>query len=110
MRKLIVCSLLLSGCASTLPVVDRPNENYGRDFHECRVIANSRTGALEGAIDGALGGALLGSIVGYGSSHRSMYVAAGARGGAVGGATATHVDRQTVIKNCLRGRGHNVLN
>ncbi|HEY0975338.1 MAG TPA: glycine zipper family protein [Solimonas sp.] len=106
---------LLAACASSGPIVDTQNTDmvrYEQDLSQCEAYAaqvNTGQQAGKSALGGAAVGAVLGAIVG-----NSKTVARGAGvGGVVGGvkgASQGEREKDTVVKNCLRGRGYRVLN
>lgn len=108
-------ALTLSACASNRPIVDTQGTDmarYEQDLAQCQAYASQvNTGAEAGksAVGGAAVGAVLGAIVG-----NSTTVARGAGvGGVLGGVKgASHGanEKETVVRNCLRGRGYRVLN
>ncbi len=118
--------LALSGCASQTgwqPTVDPygdPNAyRINQDYAECRQLALSAsggtaqetvTGALIGGAIGAASGAAIGAI----SGNAGAGAAYGAAIGGFGGGTSQGVEAETSYKqafrNCMRNRGHHVLN
>lgn len=121
MRKLtlLACMALLAGCAGGPAhysvIVDHRGIDYNVyavDMRECRQYADQVSvggNAAAGAIGGALMGAAFGAI--FGDSDLAMQVAgAGALYGAADGVVAGAAGKSGVIKNCMRGRGYNVLN
>ena len=85
---------------------------YEKDLYECRRYAaqiDVGGDALAGLVAGALVGAVVGSAVGDRDTAKK-----GAKVGAVAGMTGeaadSAVEQETVIRNCLRGRGYKVLN
>ncbi|MBC6417233.1 MAG: hypothetical protein GDA47_05440 [Rhodospirillales bacterium] len=115
---------LVAGCADTYdPVVDfkvsnNTSEAYDQNLRECRALAKQGSSAAEDAAVGGLGGAALGAAVGaisgaiLGSGAGTGAAAGAAIGGATGaagGAITGVSDEQSVIRNCLRGRGYAVL-
>ena len=122
---LAASAILASGCATYggyQPVVDAQNDpnayRINQDMEECRALAgqagNTGTetmkGAGAGALIGAAGGAAMGAIVG----NPATGAAIGATVGGIGGAANQGMDADNQFKrayiNCLRGRGHNVIN
>lgn len=114
--------LLLSGCASFRSVqtggniiVDTKNVDMGayyQDLHECRNYAaqvNVGEKVVTRTVAGAVIGGAIGAIVGDSDSAKR---AAGAGGllGAVKGTSEGYREKQRVVRNCLRGRGYQVLN
>ena len=113
---LVATAMLLSGCASSYrPIVDmKPGEEvrYSQDLVECQRYTQqiSPEGhAAAGAIVGALLGAALGAAVGNRDIAQRVAGVGAISGGASGAAQGmqTQVD---IIRNCMRGRGYNVLN
>ena len=135
MRRLLALSTslaLLSGCATTSQTTWTPTvDTYGnsqaqflsRDTEECRSLAmrasgstgeNTTQGAVQGGLLGAAGGAAIGGILGGSRSSLGRGAALGAVGGALaGGASSsaqTEAEFQRAFNNCMRQRGHNVIN
>lgn len=123
-----LAALMLAGCAQNVgnrytyePVVDvkasgKSQQEYLTDLDECQQLAAQRDGtgeAVAGAIAGALLGAALGGIVGhaYGAPQHGMAYGAGMGGIAAGakGAAAGHQNQQSIVQNCLAGRGYRVV-
>lgn len=117
--------VLATGCATYggyQPVVDPANDpnayRINQDMQECQALANQAgsattetlKGAGAGALIGAAGGAALGAITG----NPATGAAIGATVGGIGGAANQGVDADNQYKrayiNCMRGRGHNVIN
>jgi hypothetical protein len=127
MKRRIVLTLIFStcflyGCATYRPVVDTQNiismDQYERDTLECQeyakrvstgvsTIAGASIGAGIGAITGLIVGATLGvdagQLAGFGAAVGGLH-------GALSGGSAAARSQREIIKNCLRGRGYNVLN
>lgn len=119
-------SLLITGCtsqASWTPTVDTYGNSraqyLSQDTEECRSLArrasgdtmeDAGTGAAIGAFAGAAGGALIGSMVGRPGRGALLGAAAGTVGGGTVGATTTQADFKQAFSNCMRARGHNVIN
>jgi outer membrane lipoprotein SlyB len=123
---LILASVIVAnGCATYggyQPVVDPYNDpNMGRleqDKAECDSLAkqagnvgtDTLKGAGVGALIGAAGGAAMGAIFG----NPATGAATGAAIGGIGGGTTQGIDADNQFKrayiNCLRNRGHNVIN
>ncbi len=126
MKKLsaIIFVGLLSGCAvegyqsGTRVVVDWSqidhNNRYYQDLAQCRALSEEVPGAGQSAAAGAVGGALFGALVGVLIGDAGEFALQGAGAGVVSGAAsgAAHgaLSRDQVVKNCMRGRGYNVLN
>jgi outer membrane lipoprotein SlyB len=110
----VVLALGIAGCAYR-PVVDPKRSDaakYESDLVECRQIAEKAPGAGTGALVGAAGGYAVGQVVAR-STGRSNVANEAGRGagvlGAVGGAGAGAKNKRQIIKNCMTGRGHAVL-
>ena len=101
----------LAGCVYQ-PVVDQPGADYDRDLAECRQqaerVAGPGTTAAAGAVIGAgLGFALCAAFGGRDCGDTAAGTAVmGSAYGAAGGAQS----EMAVVRNCLIGRGHRVLN
>lgn len=119
---LVFSMLVLSSCAGYNPVVDPQSVSndakYDRDVAECRELArgNTDTGtsvAKHGLIGGAIGtgtGALLGVIAGNTVRGLATGAVIGGVVGGVKGGYKSDLQYETIFRNCMRGRGHNVLN
>ena len=97
-------------------MVDPKNTDMARfqtDLAECKQIAEQGPGTGAGAAGGAVVGYALGQVVARttGNSHVANEAGRGAAviGGAKG-ASSGEQGKRTVIRNCLAGRGHKVLN
>ena len=117
---------LLAGCASQSqwsPTVDTYGNSraqyLSRDTEECRALARSASGdtggqaaqgLAVGAMAGAAGGALFGAILGKPGTGAALGAAAGGIGGGAMSAGRTNEEFQRAFKNCMRQRGHNVIN
>ena len=125
--------LILSACAtgpmsqrvSWQPLVDtaKTGDGWYKDRHECQQLADQ--GAMQSQIEterrvlnGLVGGALLGAGLGAALGGVGGYAGRGAAygsilGTAAGAGSATHdatTDYKQVFRNCLHGRGYQVLN
>ncbi len=118
--------LLISACASQTgwtPTVDTYNDrNPGRisqDMSECQELAQqasggtlkeSAIGAGVGGLLGAAGGAAIGAITGSPATGAAL----GAAAGGIGGGAKQGLDSESQYKraysNCMRNRGHNIVN
>ena len=103
-----------AGCAYR-PVVDPKRTDmakYETDLVECRQIAEQGPGAGTGAAVGAVGGYAVGQVLAR-TTGRSSHANEAGRGaavlGAAGGAGAGAKNKRQIIKNCMIGRGHPVL-
>ena len=124
MRKIIfgLSIIIVSSCASYAPVVDpqsvKNEDRYYRDQAECKNIASQNTStaknvAKDTVIGGAVGagtGALLGVITGSVTTGLAAGTVIGGVAGGAKGAYDSDKNYETIYRNCMRGRGYNVLN
>ncbi|MGB0697443.1 MAG: hypothetical protein ACPGOY_17460 [Rhodospirillaceae bacterium] len=112
---------LMAACTSHRPAVDPTTSAnpaaYESDLAECQQIASQNNAAGEtvlGTLGGAAVGAALGAAVGAIAGAPATGAATGAAVGGIGTGAAVGVtasqEQKTIIDNCMRGRGHNVLN
>jgi outer membrane lipoprotein SlyB len=118
--------LLCAGCKTQQPwrpTVDTfgssRSQYVSRDMEECRQLAFQVSGsapqqAVQGAVTGGLVGAAAGAAIGaaFGSAGRGAAVGAAAGGIGMGASRASQAEQayQRAYVNCMRQRGHNVLN
>ena len=115
---LVLCLVACAGTESLTgndPIVDMAGVDvaaYEQDLLECQryaddvqVARQTTTAAAAGAAVGGVVGAIFGN-----SSTAARGAGAGATTGAVRGVGGALSERQTVIRNCLLGRGYRVLN
>lgn len=113
---IILCAVILAGCANTgakwSPIIDKPNAQADADLIECQAHAEKVMDAGQRAMVGAFIGALMGAAVSSAtnSQYRSQNVAIGAISGATGGGVSGETDQRSIIRKCMAGRGHTVLN
>lgn len=105
----------LTGCAVRptyyVPVVDlkdRNQDQYNVDVAECHLLARQRASGGEGAAAGAVAGALLGAVIAP-DGYKASFARDGAVFGGLGGATRAMSGRERIVRNCVSGRGYNVL-
>lgn len=115
MRRLIILvfAAALAGCATTYaPIVDQPSGAYASDLADCRAHAQRTLDAGSGAAAGATIGAGLGLVLcsALGGRDCGRTAAGTAVLGAAHGAGAGHQSEAQVVRACLVGRGHRVLN
>lgn len=138
MRKLVVCTLLVSTLAACeppeqltdyRPVVDPGRTNAAKfesDLVACRNIAvtveadykkKQTDQMVAGLIAGALVGAATGAVVGNNTGYKNDYILAGTAAGAAGGAASTDYSYDLVkfgprriVDRCMADRGHSILN
>lgn len=121
----ILMAVIFSGCASYSnwqPVADPSNDrnaaNLGVDTEQCRQLASQAgsvgTETAKGVAVGGLLGAAAGAAIGAVAGDPGGGAAIGAAAGGIGGGTATGVSADDQYKrsyiNCMRGRGHNIIN
>jgi len=119
---LIISTLAVLGCQTYTPVVDpasvRNDDKYYRDQAECRAIAqqgapNWKNTAKDTVVGGAVGtgaGALIGTIAGNTVSGLAYGAVIGGLAGGAKGVYDSEKGYEQIYKNCMRGRGYNVLN
>jgi hypothetical protein len=120
----LLLSVTLASCAGHRPMVDltatpgKTMATYEADLLECQAYAKQispERSALVGAGLGAVAGGLVGAVIfsAFGLEEDEG-LAWGAGWGAASGATQGGVNaaqnQQTIINNCMRGRGYSVLN
>jgi len=90
-----------------------------RDKWECRELASQSSGsaagsaargAVQGGLVGAAGGAAMGAVLGNAGRGAALGAAAGGIGRGAQQASASDAQFQRTFSNCLRARGHNVIN
>lgn len=118
--------LILSGCATQsgwTPTVDPYNDpnraNIERDQIECRQLAlqasgstvgETAKGAVIGGAVGAAAGAAIGAAVGSPGTGAMVGAAAGGIGGGAKQGFGSEDQYKQSFINCMRNRGHNVIN
>ena len=123
MKSLIVSTtiftLVLAGCAgaNVRPIVDlkgKDQATYDNDLQQCQSYATQQSGAATTGAMAAAGGAVLGAALGLvaGGNRTGIAQTAGVGGviGGAGGMFEGNKAQENVVKQCLRGRGYNVLN
>ena len=116
--KLIALALAvtMTGCATTQsynPVVDpaRTSGSYYQDLQDCKNLAETQPSEASRAVAGALVGALLFAALGAAAKvDRNQMAGIGAIAGGAQGFGQGVQSQKTIVDNCLRGRGVNVLN
>lgn len=107
---------MLAGCATRganyVPLVDMKDKDSAKfqvDVQECQAYAKQRMDAAQGAVAGAVVGALLGAFLAP-RGYRNEVAGKTALLGAAGGAGEANNTQEGITKQCLAGRGYNVLN
>lgn len=122
----VMLAVLGGGCKTQQPwrpTVDTFGSSQAqyvsRDMEECRQLAFQVSGsapqqAVQGAATGGLVGAAAGAAIGaaFGSAGRGAAVGAAAGGIGHGAQRASQAEQafQRAYVNCMRQRGHNVIN
>ncbi len=113
---------ILVSCATYNPVVDpasvRNDDKYYQDRAECRALAKANTSttksvAKDALIGGAVGagtGSLIGVIAGDTVKGLALGSVIGGVAGGAKGAYSSNKDYEQIYRNCMTGRGYNVLN
>ncbi len=118
--------LVISGCASQTgwqPTVDPYNDPraayINQDLVECKMLAERVSGyspgeAAKGALIGGAIGAASGAAIGAATGSAGTGAAIGAAAGGIGGGVYKGLSAEQAYKkayiNCMKRRGHNVLN
>ena len=116
---LIVPAILLAGACSNVganyqPVVDGPvGPNYNADLAQCQALARSQptvdSRTAGAAAIGAVGAAGTKAIIDDSASDLGRAAAAGALVGAGASALQNTQNQEVIVRNCMRGRGYNVV-
>lgn len=113
----LILTSLLGACAQmgtdVSPVLDgAPNAQFQSDLAECRAIARNQSQLDHETMAAAVIGAGIGGILGEADDEGDALggALAGALAGAAMGVSEASETRETIVLNCLRGRGHAVLN
>ncbi|MCG7519193.1 glycine zipper family protein [Ruegeria sp. Ofav3-42] len=116
---LILPAILVVGACTNVganyqPVIDGPvSPNYNADLAQCQALArsqptlNSRTAGA--AAIGAVGAAGTKAIIDDSASDLGRTAAAGALIGAGASALQNTQNQEVIVRNCMRGRGYNVV-
>ncbi len=130
MKKISLISMaaagLLSACASQTgwtPTVDTYNDpnasRLNQDMAECQQLASQASGGLGketlvgagvGGLIGAAGGAALGAALGNAGTGAALGAATGGIGGGLSQGMNSETQYKHAYTNCLRERGHKVIN
>ena len=123
---LVLCCVLGAGCASRstwTPVVDTYGDARAQyltqDLDDCRALAQraaggaveeTAKGAVIGGAIGAAAGAAIGAIVGAPGRGAALGATIGGVGGSTRRAADSDADFRRAYSNCMRERGHRVIN
>jgi len=117
----LILTVAVLGCQTYTPVVDpqsvRNDDRYYRDQAECQAIAkqgapNWKNTAKSTAIGGGVGagtGALIGAIAGNTGAGLAYGAVIGGVAGGAKGVYSSEKGYEQIYRNCMRGRGYNVL-
>ena len=110
-------ALISCAGAGVRPIVDMQNKTspqYENDLQQCQSYATQQSGAATTGAMAAGAGAVLGAALGLvaGGNRTGIAQTAGVGGviGGAGGMFEGNKAQENVVKQCLRGRGYNVLN
>ncbi len=116
---LVVPALLaVAACTNTgasyQPVIDGPvGPNYNSDLAQCQQLAASQPGVdgstAGNAAIGAAGAAAVTGIVQDSSDNLGRAAVAGALVGAGADVINKNQNKEVIVRNCMRGRGYNVV-
>lgn len=113
----LVISLIGCAGANVRPIVDlkgKDQATYENDLQQCQSYATQQSGAATTGAMAAGAGAVLGAALGLvaGGNRTGIAQTAGVGGvlGGAGGMFEGNKAQENVVKQCLRGRGYNVLN
>ena len=100
--------------ANYQPIVDGPaGANYNADLAQCQALARSQpvvgTNTAGAAAIGAAGAAAAKAIIDDSASDLGRAAVAGALVGAGASAIKNTQNQEVIVRNCMRGRGHNVV-
>jgi outer membrane lipoprotein SlyB len=122
----MISCLMLSACASQTgwaPTVDNYNSPHAgrlnQDMAQCQELASQASGGLVkeaaigtgvGALLGVIGGAAVGAAMGNAGTGAAFGAAAGGIGGGAKQGLQSEEQYKHAYNNCLRQRGHKVVN
>ncbi len=114
----LLLSLCIAACANSganyVPIVDGPvNPNFESDLAQCQALAASQP-QVDGntAAAAATGAGLVGAtsvILNDNSDDLGRAAAVGAVAGLTSDALQRNSQREVIVRNCMRGRGYNVV-
>jgi outer membrane lipoprotein SlyB len=123
---LFISTLLISGCYSQggwTPTVDSYNDQNSRfinqDMGDCQELAGQASGGTAketvigagvGGLIGGAAGAAIGAFTGNPGTGAAMGAAAGGFGGAAKQGFSAEESYKRAYSDCMRNRGHRVLN
>jgi hypothetical protein len=110
--------VVLAACANTganyEPIIDgTKGENYATDLAACQSLAASNTSLDESAVRNTATGAVVAgassAIFNGNSDDLGEAVAVGALAGIAASGLNNVNEKENIVKNCMRGRGYNVI-
>jgi len=107
--------VLLAACANSganyQPILDgAPTPAYRADLGACQALAANQTQFDQDTMAATVLGAGAGAVLGQADSGDAMGGAvAGALAGGIGSAVDASERRESIVIECLRGRGHRVV-
>lgn len=124
---LLALLLLTAGCATQQTAWKPTLDTYGdanahripQDEAECRELAlqasgntaaEAGKGAVVGGAIGAASGAAIGAVTGNAGRGAALGAAIGGTGGALRQGSGSHEEYKQAFRNCMRNRGHKVIN
>ncbi|SPJ26121.1 glycine zipper family protein [Palleronia abyssalis] len=113
----VALTALLGACAdmgaNVDPILDgQPTAQFQSELSACRSLARNQSQLDHETMAAAAMGAGIGGILGKVDDEGNALggAAIGALAGAAAGASEASDTRETIVLNCLRGRGHAVVN
>jgi hypothetical protein len=117
---LAACSAQYTGWRPTVDTYGDPRAQYlYQDERDCEALAKrasgstpgeTATGAGLGALGGAAAGAIIGAIAGNAGAGAAIGAASGALGGGAYRGLSSNERYRSAYINCMRDRGHKVIN
>lgn len=121
MQKNLKTSVVLAGLIAVaacsggpyVPITDGPQSvTFQKDLAQCRQVAEQKQSKTVGRNTGAILGGLAGAAEADSGDELEGAVAGAVIGGVIGNVSDTqeaNEDRDQIVFNCMRGRGHNVV-
>ncbi|MGR3813812.1 MAG: glycine zipper family protein [Cognatishimia activa] len=108
---LVVLAACADSGANYQPILDgTPTAAYQADLDACQTLARNQSHFDEDTIAATVLGAGVGAVLGNAGSGDPLEGAiAGALAGGVSGAVDASEKRESIVIECLRGRGHRVV-
>jgi len=115
---ILVLCVAVQACAPSprgdryVPLVDmkgKSQQAFVQDTQECQAYASTRMSGGQAAVGGAVAGGVLGALLAP-KGHRTDVAAFGMVAGGTGAGAKAVYTQESITKQCLAGRGYNVLN